>query len=80
MVKQMTGAQVMAMAEDVPALQAMKPGGKEHPIDKMLHDGDTVTLGGIDTRRAPDGGTHPRRDDLDDESEEGGKTYDVVFF
>ncbi len=27
LVKQMTGAQVMAMAEDVPALQAMKPGG-----------------------------------------------------
>ena len=36
----------MAMAEDVPALQAMKPGGKEHPVDKVLHDGDTVTLGG----------------------------------
>src|SRR5258707_210299 len=46
LVKQMTGAQVMAMAEDVPALQAMKPGGKEHPIDRMLHDGDQVTLGG----------------------------------
>src|SRR5438309_11821738 len=45
--KQLTGAQVMAMAEDVPALQAMKPGGKEHPIDKVLHDGDTVTLGGV---------------------------------
>src|SRR5881409_2436120 len=38
--------QVMAMAEDVPALQAIKPGGKEHPIDKMLHDGEPVTLGG----------------------------------
>src|SRR6202162_597420 len=46
LVKQMTGAQVMAMAEDVPALQAMKPGGKEHPIDKTLHDGESVTLGG----------------------------------
>src|SRR5260370_16101958 len=46
LVKEMTGAQVMAMAEDVPALQAMKPGGKEHPIDRMLHDGDQVTLGG----------------------------------
>src|SRR4029450_1226267 len=44
--KQMTGAQVMAMAEDVPLLQAMKPGGKEHPIDKVLHDGDKATLGG----------------------------------
>jgi metallo-beta-lactamase class B len=46
MVKQMTGAQVVAMAEDVPALKAMKPGGKEHPIDRILHDGETVTLGG----------------------------------
>src|SRR5438093_12208607 len=45
LVKQLTGAQVMAMAEDVPALQAMKPGGKEHPIDKVLHDGEVVTLG-----------------------------------
>ena len=34
LVKQMTGAQVVAMAEDVPALQAMKPGNKEHPIDR----------------------------------------------
>ena len=46
LVKQLTGAQVMAMAEDVPALQAIKPGGKEHPIDRILHDGDEVTLGG----------------------------------
>src|SRR5438105_9920624 len=46
LVKHMTGAQVMAMVEDVPALQAMKPGGKDHPIDKVLHDGDKVTLGG----------------------------------
>src|SRR5438874_7943916 len=46
LVKQLTGAQVMAMAEDVPALQAIKPGGQEHPIDKMLHDGEAVTLGG----------------------------------
>jgi metallo-beta-lactamase class B len=46
LVKQLTGAQVMAMAEDVPALQQMKPGGKEHPIDRILHDGESVTLGG----------------------------------
>jgi metallo-beta-lactamase class B len=44
-VKQLTGAQVMVMAEDVPALQNMKPGGKEHPIDRQLKHGDTVTLG-----------------------------------
>jgi len=46
LLKELTGAQVMAMQEDVPALQTMKPGGKMHPIDRVLHDGDTVTLGG----------------------------------
>src|SRR5215510_1804696 len=45
LVKQLTGAQVMAMVEDVPALQNIKPGGKEHPIDRMLHDGDVISLG-----------------------------------
>ena len=46
LIKQLTGAQAMAMAEDVPALQVMTPGGKAHPIDKTLHDGETVSLGG----------------------------------
>ena len=46
LVKELTGAQVMAMAEDVPALEAIKPGGKAHPIDRMLRDGEEVTLGG----------------------------------
>lgn len=46
LVKQLTGATVMAMDRDVPALRNMRPGGKEHPIDRVLHDGDTVTLGG----------------------------------
>lgn len=45
-VKALTGAQVVAMAEDVPALERMTPGGKPHPIDRVIHDGDTVTLGG----------------------------------
>jgi metallo-beta-lactamase class B len=44
--KQMTGAQVVAMAEDVPALAHMRPGGKPHPIDRVIVDGDTVSLGG----------------------------------
>jgi metallo-beta-lactamase class B len=45
-VKQQTGAIVVAMAEDVPALEKMRPGDKPHPIDRVIHDGDTVTLGG----------------------------------
>jgi metallo-beta-lactamase class B len=46
LVKELTGATVMAMAEDVPALQKIMPGNKPHPIDRILHDGDEVTLGG----------------------------------
>lgn len=46
LVKQLTGAQVMAMREDVPALQAIRPGGKQHPVDRMLRDGEEVSLGG----------------------------------
>jgi len=46
LVKELTGAQVMAMRGDLPALRAMRPGGKEHPIDRVLDDGDEVTLGG----------------------------------
>ena len=46
MVKELSGAQVMALADDVPALEAMKPGGEVHPIDRVLPDGEAVTLGG----------------------------------
>jgi len=78
--KQLTGARVMAMAEDVPALQAMKPGGKEHPIDKVLHDGEEVTLGGTDARRAPDAGpTRGVHQTWTMKAQEGGKTYNVMF-
>ena len=46
LVKELTGAQVMAMEQDVPALMKIRPGGKPHPLDKTLHDGDEVKLGG----------------------------------
>jgi metallo-beta-lactamase class B len=46
LVKELTGAQVMAMREDVPALEMIRPGGKAHPIDRMLRDGEDVSLGG----------------------------------
>jgi len=46
LVKELTGAQVMAMAEDIPALEAIKPNGKTHPIDRMLRDGEAIALGG----------------------------------
>ena len=45
LVKELTGAEVMVMRQDVERLRAMRPGGKEHPIDRILDDGDEVTLG-----------------------------------
>ena len=45
-VKELTGAQVMVMEQDIPAITRMTPGGKPHPIDRVLHDGDEVKLGG----------------------------------
>jgi metallo-beta-lactamase class B len=80
LVKELTGAQVVSMAEDVPALEAMKPGGKEHPIDRVIHDGDKVALGGAvlsahltagHTRGATTWTMPVTEDD---------KTYQVVFY
>jgi metallo-beta-lactamase class B len=45
LVKQLTGAQVTMMAEDVPLLEKITPGGKPHPVDKVVHHLDKVTLG-----------------------------------
>jgi len=79
-VKELTGATVMAMAEDVPALQAMMPGGKPHPIDKILHDGDKVTLGNMTLAAHLTAGHTRGGTTWTTKAIEGGKTYDVVFF
>src|SRR5262245_47145135 len=79
LVKQMTGAQVMAMAEDVPALEAMKPGGKTHPIDRVLHDGDRVTLGGTTLVAHLTPGHTRGATTWTMKADEGGKTYDVMI-
>jgi len=42
----LTGAKLMAMQEDIPALLKITPGNKPHVVDRILHDGDEVTLGG----------------------------------
>jgi len=79
LVKEMSGAQVMAMEQDVPALQKIMPGGKPHPIDKALHDGDHVTLGGttLVARLTPG---HTRGcTTWTLKVQDGSKTYDVVI-
>jgi metallo-beta-lactamase class B len=79
LVKQMTGAQVVVMAEDVPALQAIKPGGKEHPVDRIIHDRDTVALDGVTlTARLTPGHTRGCTT-WTMKVEDGGKSYDVMF-
>jgi metallo-beta-lactamase class B len=79
LVKQLTNAQVFAMAEDVPALQAMKPGGKDHPIDRILHDGESVTLGATTLVAHLTAGHTRGCTTWTTKAQEGGKTYDVVF-
>jgi metallo-beta-lactamase class B len=79
LIKQLTGAQVMAMAQDVPALEAMQPGGKRHPIDRVLHDGEQVTLGGATLVAHLTPGHTKGCTTWAMKVQEGGKTYDVVI-
>jgi metallo-beta-lactamase class B len=79
LVKQLTRAQVMAMTEDVPALQAIKPGGKEHPIDKMLRDGESVHLGGTTLVAHLTPGHTRGCTTWTTKVQENGKTYNVVI-
>jgi metallo-beta-lactamase class B len=79
-VKQMTGAQVMVMAEDVPALMAIMPGGKAHPIDRVLHDGDKVALGGVTLVAHLTAGHTRGATTFTMKASEAGRAYDVVLF
>ena len=79
LVKQMTGAQVLAMREDVPALEAMRPNGKAHPIDRMLRDGEEVPLGGTTLVAHLTPGHTRGCTTWTMRAVEGGKTFNVVF-
>ena len=78
MVKQLTGATVMAMEQDIPALNNIRPGGKPHPIDRVLHDGDTVVLGGSTLVAHLTPGHTKGCTTWTLKTTEDGKTYDVV--
>ena len=79
MVKELTAAKVMAMEQDVPALRKMKPGGKEHPIDRILHDGDKVELGGTTLVAHLTAGHTKGCTSWTLKTQEAGKTYDVII-
>jgi metallo-beta-lactamase class B len=78
-IKQLTGAQVMAMQQDVAALEAMKPGGKAHPIDRVLRDKDTVQLGGVTLTALLTPGHTKGCTTYTMKAQDAGKTYDVII-
>jgi len=79
LVKELTGAQVMAMREDVPALETMKPNGKAHPIDRMLRDGEEVSLGGTTLVAHLTPGHTRGCTTWTMKAADGGKMFNVVF-
>jgi metallo-beta-lactamase class B len=79
LVKELTKAQVLVMEEDVPALEAIKPGGKPHPIDRRLHDGEEVTLGGTTLVAHLTAGHTRGCTTWTTKVQDGGRTYNVVF-
>jgi len=79
MVKELTGARVMAMEQDVALLQKMTPGGKPHPIDRVLKDGDQVTLGNATLTAHLTAGHTPGCTTWTTKAEENGKSYNVLI-
>jgi len=79
LVKEYTGAKVMAMDQDVAALKAMRPGGKEHPIDRVLKDGDKVTLGGVTLTANLTAGHTAGCTSWTFQAEDAGKKYDALI-
>src|SRR5258706_421704 len=67
------------MAEDAPALKELKPGGKEHTIDKLLKDGDILKLGATTLTAHLTPGHTRGCTTWTMKAKEAGKTYDVVF-
>lgn len=79
LLKELTGAQVMVMQEDVAALRRLTPGGKPHPIDRVLHDGEQVMLGGSTLVAHLTPGHTRGATTWTMTTTEGGRTYNVVF-
>ena len=79
LVKELSGARVMAMEQDVPWLRKMTPGNKPHPVDKVLKDGEQVTLGGSTLTAHLTAGHTPGCTTWTTKAEENGKSYNVLI-
>jgi metallo-beta-lactamase class B len=77
---ELSGAQAMAMAEDIPALQTMRtPSGAARPQYKAIRDGEKVTLGGTTLVAHLTPGHTRGCTTWTATIQEGGKSYDVVI-
>jgi metallo-beta-lactamase class B len=86
--KNATGAQLVAMAQDVTYLES---GGHNDvlfhdqnlfppvKVDRVIHDGDTVALGGVTLKAYLTAGHTPGTTTWTMTTEEKGKSYNVVF-
>ena len=80
-VKELTGgATVVAMEQDVPALKNMMgPSKKAHPIDRVIKDGETITLGGTTLTAHLTPGHTRGCTTWTMPMTEGGRTYNVLI-
>jgi metallo-beta-lactamase class B len=79
LVKELTGAQVVVMDQDVPALSRMTPQGKPHPMDRVIHDGEEVKLGGVTLVAHLTAGHTKGCTTWTLKAQDKGKTYNVVI-
>jgi metallo-beta-lactamase class B len=87
--KKATGAKLLAMAQDAPYFES---GGHNDPlfgdrnlfppvkVDRLIHDGDTVTLGGVTLTAHLTPGHMPGNTTWTMVTEDKGKSYNVAFF
>jgi metallo-beta-lactamase class B len=80
LIVEQTGARAMAMAEDIPPLEAMRsPAGKARPKYEVLHDGSEVKLGNVTLTAHLTPGHTPGCTTWTMKVQDGGRTYDVLI-
>jgi metallo-beta-lactamase class B len=80
LVVKLTGARAMAMAEDIPPLQAMRsPGGIPRPSYETLHDGSEVKLADVTLTAHLTPGHTPGCTTWTMKVQDGGRSYDALF-
>jgi metallo-beta-lactamase class B len=80
LVVEMTGARALAMAEDIPLLEAMRsPAGKARPKYEVLRDGSEEKLGDVTLTAHHTPGHTPGCTTWTMKVQDGGRPYDVLI-